>query len=197
MSARLLVVTLALLCAGCSSTQLTTTWKDPAAGPLAFKRVLVMAVNAEVGERRAIEDELVAHAKSASASASYTIIPESDSRNREKIKAILREKQFDGVLVLRLVASDKELTYVPGSPYNSFWGYYDYAWPAVYSPGYVRADTIIRASVNLYRTENDKLVWSAASETFNPASARALAQDIAEATAKELKKQGLIANPPL
>jgi hypothetical protein len=60
------------------------------------------------------------------------------------------------------------------------------------NPGYTVTDTLVRAEISLYRVPSGKLLWAAASETENPANARAFASDIVKAAADELRKQGLL-----
>jgi hypothetical protein len=91
---------------------------------------------------------------------------------------------------------NKTTTYVPGSyagPYaSSFWGYYGYAWPTIYEPGYMRTDTVATVEINIYALNPEKLIWSGTSETFNPGTTREVVDDIARAVGAELMKQGLI-----
>lgn len=62
-------------------------------------------------------------------------------------------------------------TYVPGSVYyppsnyGNCWDYYGYCSQAVYTPGYTAEDEYALMEINLYDTQDDKLIWSATSET--------------------------------
>jgi hypothetical protein len=44
----------------------------------------------------------------------------------------------------------------------------------------------------LYAVPSGKLVWAGASETMNPADARAFAKEVLKAAAKELRKQKML-----
>jgi hypothetical protein len=83
-----------------------------------------------------------------------------------------------------------EQTMVDG-PYATFDGYYDYG-AAVYAPGYVQTDTIVHAVSNLYSLEQNKLIWSGTSRTFDPASATQFMNDVSKAVAQSLQKNRLI-----
>jgi hypothetical protein len=182
------IVLLGAIC-GCASTTLTSTWKEPGAGPIQFRKVLVVAPSRDPNVRRSAEDEMVREIKSAHAVASYTFIPETELGNDEAIRARARAAGFDGAVVMRVVSVDKEATWVPG-----VWsgGIYAYGgWPA-YDPGYTRIDTYVRVETNVYSVADDKLLWASASRTTNPSSVRDLVDDTAEAVAKEMKKQGLL-----
>lgn len=177
---------------GCESTQLSTSWKDPDASALRFQKVAVVVLNSSPAERRAEEDEIVRQIKRATAIASYSFVPDAELRNHEKVKASIRQQGFDGVIVLRMISADKQMTYVPGhvSYWNDGSGFgYD---PIVTTPGYYTTDTIVRAEVSVYSVSDGKLIWAGASNTINPASAKDLALQIAKATGAELRKQGLM-----
>lgn len=181
----------ALLCVaeGCSTTtQLTTSWKEPSAGPLNFKKVVVVVLNSTPGQRRAQEDELVAQIKKTSAVASYTLVTDEELKDHEKVKTKIRQGGFDGAIVVRLLDSTKETTYVPGS--RSYW--HDGSSYALYQPDYTVTDTTIQAEVSLYTVPEGKLLWVGNSSTVNPATARDLAMQVAQAAAVELRNQGLI-----
>ena len=59
-----------------------------------------------------------------------------------------------------------------GGPTATFDGYYDWAGGAVYAPGYLETDTVVHVVSNLYSLDQNKLVWSGTSKTFDPASAK-------------------------
>jgi len=176
---------------GCAApTNLSTTWKNPdATAPLSFKKVVVIALNSTPGERRAQEDELVRNITQTTAVPSYTIVPDSDLQNVEKVKQAVRQAGFDGAVVLRLIDSKTQQTYIPGT--TSYWDGGGYAsW--MQSPGYYTNDTIVRAEVSLYSVADGKLIWSGSSTTTNPNSAKELATQVARAGTEELRKQGLL-----
>jgi hypothetical protein len=192
------LIKLAFLCgalllgsAGCNNTtRLQTTWKDPAAGPIVFKRVAVVVLHSTPGERRAQEDTLAAQIKKATAVPSHTFVPDDELSNHAAVRQRIIQSGCDGAVVLRLVDSRKETGYVPGSTryWNEGWSYLPYN-P---SPGYYVTDTIIRAEVSLYTVPEGKLMWVGSSTTANPGSARDFAMQVAEAAASELRAQGLL-----
>lgn len=189
-----LLAVLPLLCvlAGCGSpTKLSTSWKNPSAtGPLAFKKVAVVVLNSTPGDRRAQEDELVRHITRTKAVSSHSFVQDNELGDHAKVKQRIIDDGFDGAVVLRLVDTQKETTYVPGN--TSYW--YDGASfvPYQYSSGYYVTDTIVRAEVSLYTVPEGKLIWAGSSATTNPANARELAMQVAQAAAAELRKQGLL-----
>ncbi len=59
-------------------------------------------------------------------------------------------------------------------PYGSFDGYYDFAGAAAFAPGYLETDTIVHMVSNLYDLNQNKLIWSGTSQTFDPAFGEAV-----------------------
>ena len=179
----------------CASTTIRDSWRDPGVGRIEFKKVLAMAISADATLRRIAEDEMVRQMPGVEEVASYTVLTEEDSRDLEKAKAKVTAAGFEGVVTMRLIKSEKRVTHVPGAytSYPRFWGYYGHAWPMVYDPGYLRTDTIVQVETKVYSLMDDKLIWAGLSETFNPRDAQALVRGVAQAVAKDLQKQGLIA----
>jgi len=182
-----------------ASTSLTNSWRDPSVtGPLEFNKVLVVMVTKDGATRRTVEDDIaqrITAKRNVEAVPSYTILMESDLRNAEHAKQIVEQAGFDGAVALRIVGVDKETTYVPGtypSPYYNFWGYYDYAWPAVYDPGYMQTDTIVNIETMVYSIKDGKLVWTGTTETFNPSDLDDLVEGIGATVSAEMTKQGLL-----
>jgi hypothetical protein len=100
--------------------------------------------------RRSVEDEMVKHMKNSVAS--YTILPEGEVRDPERARQVFQQRGFDGAVVARLVAVDKEISYVPAvayavpDAYGPMWGvagYWGYGWGTVYSPSYLVQDKVV------------------------------------------------------
>ena len=196
----LILVAAGLGLASCSaSTTLKNSWRDPSfTGPLDFNKVLVIMVTKDGSTRRTVEDAVVkriAARRHVEAVPSYTVLMDSDLRDKEHAKVLIDQAGFDGAVAMRIVGVDKETSYVPGtypSPYYNFYGYYDYAWPAVYDPGYLQTDTIVNVETLVYSIKDGKLVWTGQTETFNPSNIDDMVDGIASAVSSELAKQGLV-----
>ena len=181
----LLIAGLLFCAVGCKTTTLSTTWKDPSAATLDFKRLVVVVLNSSPGERRAQEDALAASIKRVSVAPSYLSIPDELLRDVPKAKQKIIDGGFDGALILRLVDTRQETTYVPPSVSSSWndgqgWGYDSYdSHPSYHvSPGYTATETFVRAEISLYAVPSGMLLWSGACVTMNPAEARAFAIDV-------------------
>jgi len=190
-----------LLAAGCSSTALQQSWKDPAATRiLPPGKVLAVAISKNPSIRRAAEDEMVRRIGPAEATASYTLLGEGDLRDLDSAKRKVEGAGFTYAVAMRPVSKSQELNWVPGSPagypapYRGFWGYYGWGWGAYYDPGYVRTDTILQVETILYSLAEDKVIWAGVTKTTNPSNAEKLVREIAAAAAKDMRKLGLL--PP-
>ena len=193
---------LALMTAvGCQSgTTVSTVWKTSEPLPPPFTKVLTLVVNATPAERRAAEDELVRYLRPGQGLAGYSLISDEDLKNRDTVGRIIQANAIDGLIVLRLVSSDRQSVYYPPtvqphygfSDYYNSYGYYGHGAAATYTPGYTVTDTIIHTEISVYSVKDQKLLWSGAGNTTNPSSVTDLALQTAKSAAAELKKQGMI-----
>ena len=163
-----LMIISSFLLTSCATTILTTVWKDESfTGPV--RKMAVIGIFKTPAIRNFFEDEFSRQLKThgIEAVASYTIIPIDDQSDKDIVASKLRNLGMDFVLVTRLVDRKTVQTYIPGQAYmvpgyyRSWGGYYQYA----YSPGYLVEDTYAYAETNIYDVKNDKLIWSARSET--------------------------------
>jgi hypothetical protein len=185
------LLALALAAGGCATTEMTSTWTDPTARGASMSRIAVIALTKDPGLRRMAEDTAASQMRGAQAVPSYQVLGDADLRNREVVKAKLQAQGFQGVLVMRMAGVTEQVTAV-GGPYGTFDGYYDWAGAAVYAPGYLETDTIVHVVSNLYSLDQNKLVWSGVSQTFDPSSAKSFMTDVGKAVAKSLEKDRLI-----
>jgi hypothetical protein len=183
-------VALAAFIGGCASTDMTSTWTDPSAKGAQLSKVAVICMTKDEGLRRMAEDTAATQLQGAQAVPSYHLLGDVPLQDREMVKAKLRAAGINGVLVMR-VAGVKE-QYAPGSgPYGTFDGYYDYA-GAMYAPGYTETDTVVHVVSNLYDLDQNKLIWSGVSQTFNPSSAKSFMTDVSKSVAKSLEKDRIV-----
>ena len=194
----------ALACglAACASTKFKSSWKAPEAGPLSFQgqKVAALVISPNESTRLGAEGVLAREltARGVQGIPAYNLIPPNESRDKDKAKELFNAAGVAGVVVMRAVGSEKEITSSPGywsGPYyGSFWGggYYGYGWGAVYSPGYLRTDTIVSVETLIYDLKADKLVWAGLSQSTNPSRVDSLIKELVSAAASELKKQGLV-----
>ena len=186
------VIICALLLSSCSSssTQLISHWKDPnfeEAEITELKNVMVAVLAANESSRRAAEDKIAEI--NPSIVQSYLILNETISQSVEESKKVMQERNFDGVLVFRLVSKERSQEYVPGSGSSGgYYGYHSGYWGGYYDPGYYKENTSYIVETNLYSLKRDKLIWSGVTSTVNPASVKGAMNEIAETIYKQIQK---------
>lgn len=199
-----LVLIAAVAAAACASTSFVSSWRNPAAQPATYKgkKVAALIVSKEEGVRYGAEDALAREltARGAVGVPAYTIVPKELIQDKDKAKEYMQKAGVAGVVAMRVVGKDKEISSSPGSMYwgaphySSFWGpgYWGWGWGGVYSPGYLKTDTVVTVEILVYSLEQDKLLWAGQSETTNPSKVGPFIKELTAKAAAEMKKQGLI-----
>lgn len=189
--------------AGCASTSFVSTWQEPLDGPIEFqgKRVAAVILSPDESTRRAAENSLSRELsrRGAQGVPSYTLLrTEDDVKDQDAAKRILEEANIQGAVVMRVTSTDKEMNYNQGSAwygapyYGSFYGYWGWGWPTVYSPGYLTTDTILYVETLIYSVADNKLLWAGQSKTTNPSDIDKFIRELSSAAANEMRKAGFI-----
>jgi len=184
------------LMAGQSSagTKLVQSWRDPAAGPLRFKKVLVLCFAPYDSQQLFGEGEIVRLMKKTQGVSAHQIMSVPDARDKDKLRAIMERDGFDGALTLRYLDTAHELVdtggYIPSM--TDFWGYYAGVLSIDYAVGYVQMERHIQMETQIFSMKDNKLVWSGYTETRNPKTAKEVVDGVASTVAKALRKQKLI-----
>ena len=181
---------------GCAATKVTSVWKDEAHTKKPQK-VLTVAILKSTTNRRVLEDEFALRLtqKGLDATAGHTVLSGDEPASKDAIAASLKEKGFDTLLLVRLVDQRSQQTYVPGAAYpvGATWpGYYGAGYNTMYTPGYVVEDQFAIAEANVYDVDSEKLIWTAATETWIKASERKLIQEYVDLMMKEMQKGGVL-----
>jgi len=182
-----------LLLAGCGSTRVVTKWQAPDVTGVRFTKVLALAFAPEQSMRHVAEEELCRRIAPVACKPAYFVVPEKLMGDPQAAKALVTRADFDGAVVFRVVSAKEKVTYVPPSYGPTFWGFYGYATPRVYDPGYYRSDEVVRVETSIYSLKEDRLLWVATTETMNPKSVPDLVGEVAEQVRKELERAGLVA----
>jgi hypothetical protein len=192
----LVAALLALGACASSSTKLGSTWADPSAGPLAYKKILVAFQSGDKGRR--VSAEVRMKQRIPGAVSSNTVFLQGEEADIERVKARIRELEFDAVVVMRVIAIDKEKEYVPPSTRTiatggpGMYGYWQTGWVEVYDPGYTKEKTVAVVDTELYQVEGEKLIWSSHSNTLNPKDVPTSIDGIIDSNAEAMRKQGLL-----
>jgi hypothetical protein len=190
------LVCLALLAACAPTTEVLNTWADPSAGQVRFKKMLNVCACKDEAMRRTVEDQLTK--RITGSTSSYTILSQDDLQDRESAKAKVQAGGYDGAVVMVLVSVDRTQTYVPGSayavpaPYTSMYGGWGYGWSTYYDPGYVDTDQLVDFNTNVYRVQDEKLIWASRTQTTDPTSVGSMVDEIISANIAEMKKQKVL-----
>ena len=200
-----LAAAVGLAAIACASTTYNSTWKAPdVEGPLNFKgkKVAALVITKEQSVRYGAEDALAREltARGVIGVAAYGLIPKELTEDKEKAKEFMAKAGVVGVVAMRPVGKDQQISSTPatmywgGPTYATFWGggYYGYGWGGMYDPGTVRTDTIVYVETLVYSLEKDKLVWAGRSQSTNPSKVADFVKELTTKAAAEMKKQGLI-----
>ena len=183
---------------GCTSsgTRLINSWREPSAGPLRFKKVLVLCVAPHESQQRFGEAELVRLMKRTQGVSAHSVMTPDELKDETRMRAVMAREGFDGAVTLRFLGADQQLTgprdvYYPAPATADFWSY-SAVWAMASTPGYVHIDRKMQMETRVFSMTDDKVVWSGVSETTNPASAQTLVNDVVRTVAADLRKQRLI-----
>jgi hypothetical protein len=190
-----------LVLAGCASTTLQSQWRDPgyAGGP--FRKIFVIGLSArDVTARRIFEDVMVAKLMAAGVQAvpEWQHLPGDGVLPEGAVSAAVDGTGADAVLIARLVGIDSRISVspvaVPGPGfgwYGPYAGWYS-GWYA--APQVTQYDVVI-VETSLFDTKTKRLVWSATSQTVDPASVQKEAPAFADTIIGALQKAGLLPAP--
>ena len=190
-----------VLMAGCASSELVDIWSDSSFQPPSLNRILVISVSKNSVHRRIWEDaystELAKH--NIAAIPSYRLFPDAVPDTNQVIQ-IVQKNGFDGILITHRLPSETNPQYVQGyvgrEPYTryvsrryGFLPYYRNVWHA----GYVDSQKVDIRAIDVWATKNEnKLIWSAISETPEPNSIQEVRPEIVKLVMSELTKQRIV-----
>ena len=99
---------------------------------------------------------------------------------------------------MRLVDVEKEVTYTPGrynsfpSYYQDFGGYYRRSWQYYSTPGQYNTTKTFNVETNVYSIKENKIIWSALTESVNPDGVEQMTAEIADVVYKKMLKEGFV-----
>ncbi len=186
----------------CTSTQITSTWKEPNKEVAIDKlnKVLVVALFKDETSRRRAEDEMAGYLNGKGV-VSYNYFDKNlSSTNEEVIRDKIKADGFDGAVTMRLIDIDREQVYTPASvssypSYNRrFSGYYFRNWNTYNTPGYYTNTKSYTVETNVYSIKEDKIIWTGLTKTTDPAGIDRMTTEIVKVVYREMIKQGFISN---
>lgn len=183
-----------ILVSGCGpKSKIMADWKAPDIQPEPFTKVVAVATSQDKILRRIAEDEFVRRLpKGTQGATAYSLIPEDAREDQAAVRSILERAGVDGAVVFRVTGVDTNLEYSPGTAHYNFWGYYGWAWSATYAPDYMKWEKTVSVEASVYRISDEKLVWSAISQSTDPKSAKNVIDDVAKLVAQRMQQAGLV-----
>lgn len=184
----------------CTSTKITSSWREPDKQVAVDKlnKVLIVALLDNETSRRKAEDQMVAYLNGKGV-VSYNYLNERfNEQDEEAIRNKIRDDGFDGAVTMRLVDVDKERTYNRGDfanypfYYRNFSGFYFRNWRNFYNPGYYSTTKTYTVETNVYSIKEDKIIWSGLTETTNPEGVKKMTAEITNVVYKKMISEGFI-----
>ena len=189
-----------LVISSCSSTKITSTWREPnkEVSLQKLNKVLVVALLQDETSRRKAEDQMVGYFYGKGV-ASYDYLDKNIStKNEDAIRDKIKKDGFDGAVTMRLLDVDKEDVYSRGniamypSYYRNFSGYYFRNWGYYSNPGYYSTTKTYTVETNVFSIKEDKIIWTGITKTTDPSGVVKMTEEIAKAVFNEMVKQGFI-----
>jgi hypothetical protein len=180
----------AAVLAGCSGTKPVQLWRDPTS-QATYRKVMVAVIGVDMATRRNTEEVLVKRL-GPGAIASYQVIPAGEEKDIEKLKAVLREASFDGILVLRLMGVDQEITTTSMPGTVNVYGYWGYSHTAMYAQPMIDVRKIAKVESKLFDVAAEKPVWAMVTETVDPSKREVVIDEVTEIVVRELAAAKLL-----
>jgi hypothetical protein len=193
------VAALFVAVATAASNEFLSTWKSPTAGPLNFvgRKVAAVVIVDDLSLQMSAEEAMAREisARGPIGVASYRIVPREDIANKERAKAWFERAGVQGLVVMRLVDTDKQKVYSAvvwsSGYYGNAWDYYAYGWATPYPIGGGRTQTTITVETLLYDLTTGSPIWSGVSRTTDPKDTGSYMKALAKDVGAQLKKAKL------
>ena len=189
-----------LLIISCSSTKIVSSWFEPNKEIKIsnLKKVLVVALFKNETSQHKTEDQMVKYLNGKGVQSYNYFKSNFNKENEQAIRSKIKNDGFDGAVTMRLIDVDKEKIYTPAETnfypnyYRNFSGYYYNRWNTSTTPGYYTTTKIFTVETNVYSIKEDKIIWTALTETTNPDGLKNLTDDIAKVVFKQMQKEGFV-----
>ncbi len=191
--------------AGCGTTaRVTSSWSLPEPPANAMNKVLVLGVFQNMEQKQQIEEAMASTLNQTGirAQSAFSLFGPAGFRGlgEEEIITRLKGSDFTSVMIVSLIDREQTQNYIPGnyyaSPhvlgYNRFYRRYVMVNDWMYTPGYYTTNTTYVLQAEIYTIEGDELVYSAQTQSYDPANYRDLAVAFSRSIIAELQAKRLI-----
>ena len=188
-----------LIIISCSqSTRLTDVYTDETFSGKEFKKVLVLGLTKDDWKQKVYENEfrslLVDY--NVEVLTAWQELPKGEQLNKETFEKYFKDKNVDAVLVAIEggESTDKTLYSGGGSShvYVGFYGFYASTASFYFNSEYLAEEKIVHMRTNLYETKDAKLIWSAKSQSYEPANTGEVIKAVSKNVVGELNRLGYI-----
>lgn len=186
--------------AGCSTSGLVKQWSDPSYHGPALTKILIVAIRKDPTKRRVWEDAFSSGLAKlgVNATQSYRLFPDATPDSSHLAEA-MADKNFDGIIITRWLPKERIAEYVapsvttePETRYSARKQEFVTFYREIENPGYVDTQEIANRSIDVWIAGSDsRLIWSAVSETPEPATSEAVHRDIVGLVTSDLTKGAL------
>jgi hypothetical protein len=189
-----------MVLAGCTSTKIVSSWREPDKTVVLdqLDKVLVVAMLRNETNRHNAEDQMVGYLKGKGVAAYSYLDHARDAANEDILRRKLQQGGFDGAITMTLIDVDKEENYTPGNItsyptyYRNFRGYYTRRWTSYSTPGYYSTTKTYTVETNVYSLKEDRIIWTGLTESTNPGGVKKMTEEITKVVYKRMVKEGFV-----
>jgi len=190
---------IAIIIFSCSpSTELTDIYSDQAFAGKEIKKILVLGITKDEWKRKVYENEFRSQFLNYDVEVllAWQELPKGEQLNRETFEKYFREKNVDAILVAIEggESSDKTLYSGGGSShvYVGFYGFYASTASYYFNSEFLAEEKIVYMRTNLYETTEGKIIWSAKSQSFEPANTGDVVKEVSSKVVGDISRMGYI-----
>ena len=180
-----------------SAPTLQEASRDPQFNGAPFRRVLVVGVARNQGNRKVFEDTFAQtlKARGTDALASYPLAPEEGAIPRERLRQAVGQSGADAVLVTRILRVQRTVLVTPGRSApdymrDDFTGWYARTWDSPPPP--VEKYDVLTIQSTLWDARQEKAVWSGTSESTAKKDVAALTGELASVLIARMKSDRVL-----
>lgn len=193
-----ILLPLLLLLISCTSTKIVSSWCESNRETKInnLKKVLVVSLFKNETSQRKAEDQIVVYLHEKGIQSYNYFKSNFNSVNEESIRNKIKEDGFDCAVRMRSIDVDKEKIYTPDETnfypmyYRYFSGYYFNRWNYSSTLGFYTTTKIFTVETNVFSIKEDKIIWTALTDTTNLDRLKNMTDEIAKVVYKPLVKDG-------
>lgn len=201
------ILLLTLISFGCSTSNIISSWTQPGMTTKAYEKILVLGLINEPD--RSIREKLEKHLAEDLRALGYAVVCACEEFQPNTFYGLteaqmleqMEENSFDAVITIVLLSKQKEKRLKSGQPgamppnnYRRLWSYYQYAYDLVSQPEYYTESVSYFWETNFYDLGSHSILYSAQSQSFDPASTTNLAHEFGLLIVKDMIRKNVVSN---